>query len=195
MTRFGWASREFTPDRPAMVQGQMHARIARQAKDPLTLTALAIEADSPDSRLIWIACDLCQIPEALQQGVRERLAHRLPDVPPQGIILSATHTHDGPVLEDGSYPHPGGDVMTPRECSERVADRAAEAAVAAWESRTPGQVGRAFAHAVVGHNRRAVYADGTAVMYGKTDRRTFSASKAARTTAWTYWPSGTPRDD
>ena len=45
MTRFGWASREFTPDRPALVQGQMYVRIARDAKDPLTLTALAVEAD------------------------------------------------------------------------------------------------------------------------------------------------------
>ncbi len=173
MTRFGWASREFTPERPGQVFGQMHVRIAREAKDPLTLTALAIDADSPTSRAVWIACDLCLIPESLQQGVRQRLAHRLPEVPADGIILSATHTHDGPVLEDGPYPHPGADVMTPKECCDRVADRAAEAAVAAWESRAPGRVGHVFAHAVVGHNRRAVYADGTAVMYGKTDRPDF----------------------
>jgi hypothetical protein len=173
MTRFGWASRELTPERPALVQGQMYVRIAREAKDPLTLTALAIESAEPDTRVIWIACDLCNVPESLQQGVRERLARRLPDVPAESIILSATHTHDGPVLENGSYPHPGGEVMRPEECCAWVADRAAEAAVAAWESRAPGQVGRAFAHAVVGHNRRAVYADGTAVMYGKTDRQDF----------------------
>ena len=173
MTRFGWASRPFTPDRPAMVQGQMHIRIARRAKDPLTVTALAIDPGPPATGVIWIGCDLCHIADELRQGVRERLVDRLGEVPSDGIVLSATHTHDGPVLAEGYYPHPGGDVMTPGECCDWVAARAAEAAAEAWESRAPGQVGRAFGHAVVGHNRRAVYADGAAVMYGKTDRPDF----------------------
>jgi len=173
MTRFGWASRTLTPDRAAMVQGQMNIRIARSAKDPLTATALAIDPGPAGAGLIWIGCDLCMIPDVLMEAVRQRLADRLPDVPADGVLASATHTHDGPVLLDGAYPHPGGDVMTPQECRDHVADRIAEAAAEAWEDRQPGGVARAFGHAVVGHNRRAVYADGTAVMYGKTDRPDF----------------------
>ncbi len=173
MTRFGWATREITPDRPAMVQGQMYIRIAREAKDPLTATALAIEADRPADHTVWIACDLTNTPDPFIQAVRERLAERLPEVPTDNVILSATHTHDGPVLAEGAYPHPGGDVMTPAECCAWVADRAAEAAVAAWQARAPARIARAFGHAVVGHNRRIVYADGSAVMYGKTDRPDF----------------------
>jgi len=173
MMRFGWASREFTPDRPALVQGQMRVRVARDAKDPLTTTALAIEDDRRGTGVIWISCDLCTMPASLQQALRDRLAERLPAVPAEGVFLSATHTHDGPVLESGSYPHPGGDVMTPEQCRDRVADCAADAAVSAWEARAPGLVARAFGHAVVGHNRRAVYADGSAVMYGKTNRPDF----------------------
>ena len=39
-------------------------------------------------------------------------------------------------------------------------------AASAWESRKPGQVGWGLGHAVVAQNRRAVYADGHAQMYG-----------------------------
>jgi hypothetical protein len=39
--------------------------------------------------------------------------------------------------------------------------------------RRPGSAGWGLGHAVVGHNRRAVYADGSAQMYGATDRADF----------------------
>ena len=41
MLQIGWATRDFTPERPAMIQGQMHRRIGREALDPLMVTALA----------------------------------------------------------------------------------------------------------------------------------------------------------
>jgi hypothetical protein len=50
---------------------------------------------------------------------------------------------------------------------------AVEAGVAAWESRAPHTIASAFGHAVVGHNRRAAYADGTSQMYGRTNRPDF----------------------
>lgn len=64
--------------------------------------------------------------------------------------------------------------MSPEECAAWVTERAAEAAAEAWEGRSPHAVGAAFGHAVVGHNRRCVYADGTAQMYGRTDREDFA---------------------
>jgi hypothetical protein len=42
MLCIGWASRDFTPTRPALLMGQMHVRTAREAADPLTVTALAL---------------------------------------------------------------------------------------------------------------------------------------------------------
>jgi hypothetical protein len=38
--------------------------------------------------------------------------------------------------------------------------------VEAWEKRAPRRLGRAFGHAVVGHNRRASYVGGRAVRGG-----------------------------
>jgi hypothetical protein len=98
---------------------------------------------------------------------------RLPEAPAEKIFLNATHTHTSLTIEDGFYPPAGGDVLSPDECLLWVADHAADAAVDAWAARAPGTVTPAFGHAVVGHNRRAVYADGSAAMYGSTHRPDF----------------------
>jgi hypothetical protein len=154
--------------------GQMHPRTARAAADPLTLTAMAVSGADPDQAVILISCDLCMVTDELRRRVVDLLALRAPAVPPQALILAATHTHDSLVLADGYYAHPGGAVMTAAECLEWVADHAAAAAASAWSSRQPAAIGRAFAHAVVGHCRRAVYANGTARMYGATGQPDFA---------------------
>jgi hypothetical protein len=64
--------------------------------------------------------------------------------------------------------------MTPAECRALVAEAASAAAIEAWKARSAHLVGRGFGHAVVGHNRLAVYVDGSAQMYGKTNRADFS---------------------
>jgi hypothetical protein len=173
MMKIGWASRDFTPTRPAMVQGQGHTRIGRKAMDPLTLNALAIEgADGKDAAIV-ISCDLGMVSDELQRIVREQLRARLPAVTADQIFMCATHTHTSLVIEEGWYPQPEGDVMTPVEGMTLVAQRAVEAAAEAWESRSPQMIRHAFGHAVVGHNRRVVYADGSSVMYGRTNREDF----------------------
>ena len=174
MLKIGWATRDFTPDRPAMIQGQRGRRIGREAMDPLTLTALAVEGDEPTDAAIIISCDMPFTSPALWQDVRERLAESLPAFDGRKLVMNATHTHDAPVIGDGFYDEPGGEVMSPTECRHLLADRAAEAATEAWKSREDHLVGRAFGHAVLGHNRLAVYADGHAEMYGKTRREDFS---------------------
>ena len=168
MLKIGWGSREFTPTRPAMLQGQMHVRVARTALDPLQVTAMAMESDPPGDSVIFLSCDLAFPSPKFIRAVREGVRGRFPYGVAQRIIVNATHTHTSLVLDDGFYQHPGGDVMTSEECSALVIGRAVEAVVDAWESRVPRTVGRAFGHAVVGHNRYATYTDGTARMYGKT---------------------------
>ncbi len=169
MLQIGWSTKDITPDRPAMIQGQRNTRIGRKALDPLTVTAMAIEGGTPPDCAIMISCDLPFIEQSLLQAVREQACARLPSISPDRILMNATHTHTAMVLRDGVYDHPGGDVMLPSESHAVVAAIAAEAAVEAWNARTPMTVGRAFGHAVVGHNRLTVYADGHSKMYGKTN--------------------------
>ncbi len=166
--RIGWAAREITPTRPAMLQGQMHCRVGRSAMDPLLATAMALDGVASGERLVLISCDLAFITDGVLRGVRERLTRQVPELQAEHVILFATHTHTSFVLDDGFYLYPGGDVMTPAECTEWVAERAAAAAAEAWQARRPRLLGRAFGHAVVGHNRYAAYANGEARMYGRT---------------------------
>jgi hypothetical protein len=58
--------------------------------------------------------------------------------------------------------------MQPKDYVPFLYERMGEAVVKAWESRTAGTVAWGLGHAVVGCNRRAVYSDGRAKMYGNT---------------------------
>ena len=176
MINIGYATSNIVPPRPAMVQGQMHVRIADKAIDPLIATAMALQGHRPDGTpdcAIIISLDVALVTAELQEAVCAKLAGLLPSVPSDKIFLTATHTHTSMVFIDGAYPMPEGDVMTPSECTAFLIDRASDAAVAAWKSLAPCKIARAYGHAVVAHNRRPVYADGTAQMYGNPANKEF----------------------
>ena len=64
--------------------------------------------------------------------------------------------------------------MDPGEYVAFAADRIAEAVASAWRNRAPGTIGFGLGQAVVGRNRRSVYADGSSQMYGNTATAGFS---------------------
>jgi hypothetical protein len=67
------------------------------------------------------------------------------------------------------YPIPKEGVMQVEEYISFLAERVSDAIVRAWNKRSGGSVTWGLGHAVVAYNRRAVYADGSARMYGNTD--------------------------
>ena len=173
MLKIGWSKCSTVPDKPVMLMGQMHVRISEGVADPLTVTALAL--DSGDEAAIFLGYDLCFINADLQAATRARLAKKLPGFDPLRLVMHATHSHTGPTYTPDTYHEPDGvDIMHPLEVLAFLADRGAEAAAAAWSRRAAGAVARGFGHAVVGHNRRACYLDGTALMYGETNTPAFS---------------------
>jgi hypothetical protein len=172
----GGATVSITPDQPVALSGQMHTRIARNVESPVTATALALESRDGDQvleQVIIVSCDLVAIREGILERVRERLQIRIPDFDTEKLVLSATHTHTAPVLDEGAYHLPQEGIIPPREYVEFLADRVADASVSAWQQRQPGKVGWGLGYAVVALNRRSVYADGRAQMYGPTDRPDF----------------------
>lgn len=174
--RVGGATVSITPDRPIALWGQLHTRISAGVESPVTATALALESLDEDQVLdqaVLVACDLVAIPLEALAKTRDRVRQRLPDFPVEKITISATHTHTAPALLEGVYEIPAQGVMQPTEYLEFFAERAATAVVQAWESRQVGKVSWGQAQAVVARNRRAVYADGTAAMYGRTDAPNF----------------------
>jgi len=172
----GGATTSITPDKPVALSGQMRTRIARSVDNPVTATALALETRHKDKSLdqaIMVSCDLVAIRGTIQDDLRRRIRSKLPDFDVKKLFLTATHTHTAPVMLEGRYLIPDEDVMRPSEYVEFLLGRLGQVVVAAWESRKPGGVSWALGHAVVGHNRRAVYADGTAKMYGSANRPDF----------------------
>ena len=172
----GAASVGITPKLPVVLAGHKETKIAKTAGSPLAATALALESREGDQTLdqaILVACDLVTIPDQVSLAVRDRLRQRLPDFDSQKLILSATHTHTAPVMEDGYYKIPKQGVTQPGEYSAFLIDRVTQAAEKAWRSRTPSKVGWGLGHAVVAHNRRMIYDDGRAEMYGATSRPDF----------------------
>jgi hypothetical protein len=172
----GGATVSITPERPVALAGQMHTRIARSVESPVTATALALESRDGDKvvdQAILVSCDLVAIEATVLDQVRKKVKDRLPDVDMQKLVLSASHTQTAPVMKEGDYEIPGDGVMPPAEYAEFLAARVTDAIVRAWESRRPGRVGWGLGHAVVAQNRRSVYADGRAQMYGPTERPDF----------------------
>ncbi len=170
--RIGTASVPITPAGPVGLSGQMHTRIARTVESPLWAEAVALESRDGQRSLdqaIMVSCDLVVIPREVLQKVRSRLQGRLGDFDPRKLFISATHTHTAPVMETGKYDLPAEGIVQPAEYVEFLADRVAEAASQAWQRRRPGAVGWGLGYAVIAQNRRAVYADGHAEMYGRTD--------------------------
>ncbi len=170
--QIGWAAADVTPDRPVLLQGQFYARVSESVNDPLTATALALEGvdgEGAAHQAILISCDLVGIEKVHHDALRERVRPRLSGFDVERLIVNCTHTHTAPTLSENWYPEQGPGVTAPAESAEFLLGRLADLAAEAWQSRRPGGLSWAFGQAVVGHNRRAVYADGSAKMYGQTD--------------------------
>ena len=177
----GWAVVDITPPRPVALMGQYQTRISEGVQDPLTLTALALETKKDGNKTeqaLLLSCDLCFVESGIVRRIKTALKEQLPDLDSEKIILSATHTHDGPALNDetieGVYDTSGvPDIMTASEYGAYFVEKAVEAAGSAWKNRKPSGVSWALGIAVVGINRRIQYFDGTSVMYGNTARDDF----------------------
>ena len=168
----GAATINITPEVPVALSGQMVTRIAREVRSPLTATALALESRQDDKVLdqaIMVSCDLLSIPEGLLNQLRQGLKDRLSDFEVKKLFLNATHTHTGPVLQEGLYDLPGKDLIQPADYLRFLTERLGDLVVRAWETRKPGAVSWGLGHAAVAQNRRAIYAGGHAQMYGRTD--------------------------
>lgn len=189
----GAAATDITPDRPVALDGQFNTRISRGVDTPLTASAVAIEARqdgrATDSAVL-VSLDLVAIHPTLAPPLRELLRIRLPDLDPRKVVLTATHTHTAPVTEEGKYTIPTNGVMQPPEYVAFLAGRLTDLIANAWTQRVPGGVSWALGHAVVARNRRAVYADGAARMYGSVsapDFRGFEGGADPTLQALFFW--------
>jgi hypothetical protein len=160
----GWAMEDITPDGPASLEGQYYERISTYVQSPLKVTACAIEsADEKGNKeqAIMVSLDVVSFNHKLQDTLRIIVKDQIPDFNVLKLLVNATHTHSAPKPDvSGKY----GKILL---------EKAGNAVITAWNNRKPAGISRELGYAVVGHNRRVQYENGTTEMYGKTDREDF----------------------
>lgn len=167
----GASSQDITPPLPVALDGQFHLRVAETIESPVTANVIALErrgANGTEESSMWVSADLVTIPEEIRIKVREIIREKLPALDGQKIMINATHTHTAPVVGVFDYPLPEG-VTSVEETHEFIAEQIAKGIQEAWDSRVAGTVSWGMDYARVAYNRRAVYYDGSARMYGRTD--------------------------
>jgi len=180
----GWATVDITPAARVVLDGSGYKRVTREVEDPVTATVLALETRDGDRVLdqaILITMDLVRMTQEVQEGLQRVAGSRLKDFQSSKLFCSATHTHCGPSI---SYARTGpgqlydiskdADVMTPQQYILLLYERVGKGIVAAWQGRRPAGMSWGLGHAVVGYNRRLVYADGSAIMGFDVARPDFS---------------------
>lgn len=202
MMKYGWAERNITPEKKISLAGQFAERISQYVEKPLTVTAFV--ADSGKEQMILVSADLCAIGWNVVEDVRARIKTRNSEIDPMKIVVSAIHTHTGPVyqrtsriqsegapifgwrkmlenefLKDKKYVEKenisnNDEIATEEEIYELIVGQIVDAILAAWEDRKVGGFVNAFGRAAVGMCRRAGYSDGTAQMWGDTNRAVFT---------------------
>jgi hypothetical protein len=160
----GWAIEDITPDGPVSLYGQYYERISEYVQSPLKVTAFAIEAvneKGQKEQAIMVSIEVALIMRSLQDTLKKLVVDLVPDFDVRKLFVNTTHTHSAP------YP----DMES--EYGKVLLSQLIKAVVSAWKDRKPAGISNSFGYAVVGHNRRVLFADGTAEMYGDTSRADF----------------------
>ncbi|MCG3148626.1 MAG: hypothetical protein PCFJNLEI_02071 [Verrucomicrobiae bacterium] len=152
--RAGAAAVNISPRRPLFLAGYPNGeRISTGVHDPLLSSALWL--DDGTRAVIFVANDVIFIPKALAHRARQRIAKQT-GVPAGNIMITATHTHSGPVTVD-RQPRPPASVVPPPDAQflAELEDGIVRAACAAHRQARPAEIGLAVADgAAVGTNRR-----------------------------------------
>ncbi|MCX6895361.1 MAG: hypothetical protein NTZ16_07695, partial [Verrucomicrobia bacterium] len=175
-TLIGWDIQDITPTQPVELIGQYYQRVSKGVRDPLSVTALAIEQATAagSEQAVMVTMDIIYVAQDFLDEVRRHACARVPDLKPQAIFINATHIHSGPSwFVPFRWWQPAAGALPPAEIRAFLLERTVRAVVNAWKVRQPGRVGAASAYASVGFSRRMCYADGSAMMYGETNRADF----------------------
>ena len=97
LCRAGCARRVITPPIGTPLAGYFHDRFGTRVRDDLHASAVVLEVDG--TRLAIVACDLITPSATITEAAREQIAADT-GIPPQHVMICATHTHTGPAIVD-----------------------------------------------------------------------------------------------
>jgi hypothetical protein len=159
--RTGAAAVRITPDQPMPMAGYYNTRLSTNTHDELHAKAIVIEQDG--MRAALVVCDLISLPRTVVVQAREMIS-RTTKVPGSNVMISATHSHTGPVLDTGSsrktVDGSGWDAV--REYTAQLPGKIAESVRLAEAALQPARLSVAHEREDhLSHNRRFHMRDGT----------------------------------
>lgn len=97
--RAGAAAVKITPPKGTPMAGYYYNRSAEGVHDDLYAKALVLEQDG--TRVGFVVCDLISLSRPIVEQARKLISEGA-GVPGENVMMSATHSHTGPVLRGGS---------------------------------------------------------------------------------------------
>jgi len=159
--RVGAAAVNITPPAGTPLAGYYSARGARTVLDELFSKALVLEQDG--TKVALVVCDLISLPRHTVVETR-RLIEKQTGIPGGHVMISATHTHTGPVIARRSARDrlDGGASDLGRRYSESLPELIARSVAEADKKLTPAQAAAAIGREEnLAFNRRFVMRDQT----------------------------------
>ncbi len=180
MLKIGFAEGIITPPGRVSLCGQYIIRVSEKPAEDIRAVGMVISNEKQD--VFWAACDLESVSQSLQDEVLALLKDQLP-VTRENLILSGTHIHTGPYLDDivsglnGNHMIPE-DTTSADDCRHAVARGVVQALKDAYAAREEAYVESTVARIRTGVSRRSHYTDGSTVMYGKVTRPDYLRSES-----------------
>lgn len=191
MLKIAMCEQDITPEGPVRLPGQFYRRISTHVESGIKANIFACESNG--EQLIIVSLDLTSITKELYEGIKERVSRKCSDIDADKLIIAATGNLTSPGYGTGKYynEHSVSQEYLPVGCkyvplceNEKympedeyfnfLTTTISNAIVKTWRKRANAYIAPGFGRAVVGHSSRVVYDDGTALMYGITDKATFS---------------------
>jgi len=153
--RAGAAEVEITPRDSQFLYGYPYVqRYSTGVHDPLLCSALYLES-GPEQRALFLANDIIFVAKASARRIREQIGQKT-GMRPEEILISATHTHSGPMtLDYVSNERDPAVPATDRKYVRYLEERGVAAGLEAVAAAAPAEAGLVMALVTgVGTNRR-----------------------------------------
>ena len=151
-----------TPAQPMWMAGYASRTNMSQGNfQELFAKALALE-DERGGRLVIVTLDLIGVPRTLRKSLEVRV-QKAWQLPPEGLLLNASHTHSGPEFRFGRAPADDGDFkpsMLGDDYGRELEEKLFKLIGSALENRAPARLAYSFARCGVAMNRRLPTKDG-----------------------------------
>jgi len=158
----GLASTVITPEQPMWMAGYAARTKPSEGKvHDLRAKALALE-DAQGARVVIVTVDLLGISRTMRDWLEKEVGQRY-KLPPEGLLLSASHTHCGPAVREAKYSVYGDnfyglsaeEVQQSERYAEDLQQKLLQLVGQAMEDLAPARLSYSHARAGFAMNRRS----------------------------------------